>query len=147
MMATIGWWRSTTNAARNRVLLPGKLTFLKLKVFQTTLLFEAKVFHAHKKTNLSIWQGGSQLFQPKAKVLSNSLLPHPKQMFSKQTFSKQTFSQKQTNHTQKGFVFEVLKLTPTEFVLSFQFRTNVSENGLFRAQKLTCSQGKRWFWE
>ena len=38
-----------------------------------------------------------------------------------------------------------MKLVPTEFVLSFQFQTNVSEKRLFRAPKLTFSKGKPWF--
>ena len=114
----------------------------KRKFYQTKRFVRNKKLSVSVK-NVSAWQSGSLLFQPKTNVLQNSLFP-----YLKQTFLKQTFSQKQTNKlVEKRFVFERFKLVPTEFVLSFQFQTNVSKKGLFRALKLTFSQGKRQFLE
>ena len=43
---------------------------------------------------------------------------------------------------EKMFVFGGSKLVPTEFVLSFQFQTKVSNKGWFRTLKLTFSHEK-----
>ena len=60
-------------------------------LFQTTRLIETTIFCAHEKQTFQLGRVAVYLFQPKTKVLSNSVFLHTKQMFP-----KQTFSQKQT---------------------------------------------------
>ena len=132
-------WR----AARKVSFIAFKLTFRNVSFSRRKSLFETKVFRVHEK----------QTFQLGSLAVCYS---NPKQTFCtivylfpylKQTFLKQTFSQKQTDKlVEKRFVFERFKLVPTEFVLSFQFQTNVSKKVCFEPWNLRFRKGNVSFW-
>jgi hypothetical protein len=104
-------------------------------------LFGTKVFHAHGKETFQPGRAAVSCFNPKQSFVT-SFVSAPKTNVSESTVFSQT-----NKLVEKRFVFEGLKLAPTEFVLSFQFQSNFSEKGLLRAPKLTFPHGKGWFWE
>ena len=99
------------------------------------------MFHAHGKETFQPGRAAVSCFNPKQSFVT-SFVSAPKTNVSESTVFSQT-----NKLVEKRFVFEGLKLAPTEFVLSFQFQSNFSEKGLLRAPKLTFPHGKGWFWE
>ena len=144
-----GWWiwnschsmaRPRWRAAQKVSFIAFKLTFRNVSFSDEKVCSKQKVFRVREKQTFQLGSLAVCYSNPKQKFCRIVCF----RTLNKRFWNKRFCKNKQTNKlVEKRFVFGRFKLVPTEFVLSFQFQTNVSKKGLFRALKLTFSQGKR----
>jgi len=79
-----------------------KTNFLKLKVFQTTRLFEAKVFHAHEKQTFQFGRVAVSCFNPKQRFCRIVCFRTQNKCFRNKRFQNKRFLKNKQTTRKKG---------------------------------------------